>query len=172
MMSDALQTAPNNSGRIPPPAKPSETLGQAVAWLEGVPDIWGSAFAVWLGVATDEQSRRIAGYFREHYDELVIHGQVRHIPGFTDWDGNRVAENGGDYQSGAFWATPVGWFVFTLDRVDPALADRTVLAMVRHFQRHGANEGINAKECRLAGYLASAALPLVGIRDMAARRRG
>ena len=135
-----------------------------------VPDIWGSAFAVWLSVATDEQSQRIAGYFREHYDELVMHGQIRHIPGFTDWDGNRVAENGGDYQSGAFWATPVGWFVFALDRLDPALADRTVIGMVKHFQQHGANEWINAKECRLAGYLASAALPLAGIRDMMARR--
>lgn len=135
-----------------------------------VPYIWGSAFAVWLGVATDEQSQKIAVYFKNHYDEIVQSGQVRHLPGFTNWDGKRAEKNGGRYQSGAFWATPVGWFVYTLDLVDPALADQTVVDMVRHFQKYGACEYIDGENRRLPGYVASAALPLTGIRAMIARR--
>ena len=136
-----------------------------------VPDIWGSAFAVWLGVATKEQSQKIAKYFKEHHNEIVLHGQVRHMPGFMDWNGRKMATNSGQYQSGGFWATPTGWFVYTLDLADPALADQTVIEMVRHFQGHGACEWINREgTCQLPGYTASAALPLAGIRAMLQRR--
>ena len=135
------------------------------------PDIWGSAFAVWLEVATTGQAHTIAKYFKEHHDEIVLHGQVRHMPGFMDWNGHKTATNSGNYQSGAFWATPQGWFVYTLDLADPDLADKTVIAMVRHFQEHSACEWINREgACNLPGYTASAALPLDGIRAMLQRR--
>jgi hypothetical protein len=136
-----------------------------------IPDIWGSAFAVWQGVATAEQAQRIAKYFKEHYDELVLHGQVRHLPGFMDWNGNKTEVNSGNYQSGGFWATPVGWFVYTLDLADSAAADQTVMELARYFQMHGACEWINreGKE-QNPGYTASVALPLAGIRSMLARR--
>jgi hypothetical protein len=146
-------------------------LFRATTGACNIPDIWGSAFAVWLNVATPEQARTVASYFKAHYDELVLHGQVRHMPGFMDWNGQRTAVNSGQYQSGGFWATPVGWFVYTLDLADPALADRTVIEMVRHFQQHGACEWINREGTRqLPGYTASAALPLAGIRAMLERR--
>jgi len=135
-----------------------------------VPDIWGSAFAVWLDVASKEQALAIARYFKEHYKEIVQDGQVRHIPGFMDWNGKKTKQNGGRYQGGAFWATPAGWFVFTLDLADPALADKTVIDMVNHFKVHGACEWINGMHCRLPGYTASASLPLAGIRAMMERR--
>ncbi len=137
-----------------------------------VPDIWGSAFAVWLGVTTPYQSQRIARYFKDHYDELVLNGQVRHTPGFLDWHGRRTEANSGEYQSGGFWATPVGWFVYALDLVDASLADRTVVDLVRFFQVHGACEWINREgKHQLPGYTASAALPLAGIRAMLHRRQ-
>jgi len=43
--------------------------------------IWGSAFAVYLGVADDSQSRAIARYFRDDYSQIVQEGQIRHLPG-------------------------------------------------------------------------------------------
>ncbi len=136
-----------------------------------VPDIWGSAFAVRLDVATQNQAHKTAKYFKDHYDELTLHGQVRHTPGFMDWNGTKTPTNSGKYQSGGFWATPVGWFVDTLDLEDPALADRTVIELVRHFQEHGACEWINREGvCQLPGYTASAALPLEGIDAMLKRR--
>lgn len=136
-----------------------------------VPDIWGSAFAVRLGVARGNQTHQIARYFKNHYDELTLHGQVRHTPGFMDWNGKKTPTNSGKYQSGGFWATPVGWFVYTLDLEDPALADRTVIELARHFQEHGTCEWINREGvCQLPGYTASAALPLEGIDAMLKRR--
>jgi hypothetical protein len=58
---------------------------------------------------TKEQAQKIATYFKQHHDELVLHGQVRHMPGFMDWNGEQTATDRGKYQSGGFWATPVGW---------------------------------------------------------------
>jgi len=136
-----------------------------------VPDIWGSAFAVRLGVADAKQSKAVARYLKEHYAEIVQDGQVRHLPGFTDWNGAKMPTNGGSYQSGAYWATPTGWFVYTLDLVDPSLADKTVVDMVDHFKKFGACEWINGEQRQLPNYLASAALPLDGIRAMLDRRK-
>jgi hypothetical protein len=130
-------------------------------------DIWGSAFSVRLGVADEPQSHAVATYFRDHYDAIVQHGQIRHLPGGVYWESGCRP---GTYQNGAYWATPTGWFVYTLDLVDPALADRTVVDMVRHFQQHGAHEWISGEQMTLPQYLASAALPLDGIRSMQAGR--
>lgn len=131
-------------------------------------DVWGSAFAVFLGIASPDQSQAVAGYFKRHYREIVQHGQVRHLPGGVYWE-----QGGGrdQYQNGAYWATPVGWFVYALDLADPTLADRTVIDMVTHFRQHGACEWIIGDSRQLPHYLASAALPLKGIRAMLERRQ-
>lgn len=132
------------------------------------PDIWGSAFAVYLGVADAAQSRAVARYFQIHYEELVQHGQIRHLPGGIYWEQGCARDQ---YQNGAYWATPVGWFACTLDLVDSPLADRTVLEMVAHFRQFGACEWIFGQQRQLPNYLASAALPLDGIRTMLKRRQ-
>ena len=131
-------------------------------------DIWGSAFAVFLGVADPAQSKQIATYFKTHYAELVQHGQIRHLPGGVYWEEGCPRDT---YQNGGYWATPTGWFVYTLDLTDPELADQTVVDMVRHFQQHGACEWILGEKRQLPNYLASASLPLAGIRAMIERRK-
>jgi len=132
------------------------------------PDIWGSAFAVYLKVATEKQSYAIANYFRMHYEEIVQHGQIRHLPGGMYWEKAREKDQ---YQNGAYWATPTGWFVYTLDLVDPDLADKTIIDMVNHFREYGACEWIIGPTVRLPDYLASAALPLAGIEKMQEHRK-
>ncbi len=130
-------------------------------------DIWGSAFAVFLGVTSANQSQAIANYFKAHYHELVQQGQVRHLPGGVYWEQGCERDQ---YQNGAYWATPVGWFVYTLDLADSELADKTILEMASHFRQYGACEWIMGEKRQLPHYLASAALPLDGIRAMIARR--
>jgi hypothetical protein len=130
-------------------------------------DIWGSAFAVYLGVADDAQAKAIATVFRRDYSGLVQNGQVRHLPPGVYWEKACPRDT---YQNGGFWATPTGWFVYTLDLVDPALADRTVVDLVKDFQSGGACEWILKDVRRLPNYLASASLPLAGIRAMIDRR--
>lgn len=126
-------------------------------------DIWGSAFAVFLGVADPEQAQRIAAYFKDHYKEIVQEGQIRHLPGGVYWEQGCERDT---YQNGGYWATPTGWFVYTLNLADPALADQTVIDLVMGFQKTGACEWVLGEKRVLPNYLASAALPLAGIRAM------
>jgi hypothetical protein len=131
--------------------------------------IWGSAFAVYLGVADDDQSMKIAGYFRDHYSQIVQKGHIRHLPGGVYWETCIAIRD--TYQNGAYWATPTGWFVYTLDLVDPKLADQTVIDLVADFRENGACEWIFGEKHNLPNYLASASLPLAGIRVMIERRK-
>ena len=130
--------------------------------------IWGSAFAVYLGVADKNQSMAIARYFKDNYSQIVQNGQIRHLPGGVYWE--KCVAGRDTYQNGAYWATPTGWFVYTLDLVDPELADRTVIDMVSDFKKGGVCEWILGEKRRLPNYLASASLPLAGIRAMIERR--
>ena len=133
------------------------------------PDIWGSAFAVYLGVADREHSLRIARYFRDHYAEIVERGQLRHLPGGVYWE----AACGRDtYQNGGYWATPVGWFVYALDLVDAKLANQTLLDLVADFQQRGVTEWVRNDHTAVKNYIASATMPLAGARRMLARRSG
>jgi len=131
--------------------------------------IWGSAFAVYLGVANSEQSIAIAEYFRDNYCRIVQDGQIRHLPGGLYWEQCTAATD--TYQNGAYWATPTGWFVYTLDLVDPELADQTVVDLVDAFKKNGVCEWVFDDKHKLPGYLASAALPLASIRAMVDRRK-
>ena len=131
-------------------------------------DIWGSAFAVFLNVADAAQSQAVARYFKMHYDKIVNQGQIRHLPGGVYWEQGCARDT---YQNGAYWATPAGWFVYTLDLVDPGLADRTILDLVSYIKQYGACEWIFGERRHLPRYLASAALPLDGIRAMLERRQ-
>jgi len=130
-------------------------------------DIWGSAFAVYLGVADRAQARAIATVFQRDFSGLVQNGQIRHLPPGVYWEKGGPRDT---YQNGGFWATPTGWFVYTLDLVDPALANQTILDLVKDFQSGGACEWVFEDVRRLPHYLASAALPLAGIRAVLERR--
>ncbi|MCP4261766.1 MAG: hypothetical protein GY774_30330 [Planctomycetes bacterium] len=130
--------------------------------------IWGSAFAVYLGAADKGQSIAIARYLKDNYSKIVQNGQIRHLPGGVYWE---MCVAGRDtYQNGAYWATPMGWFVYTLDLVDSRLADKTVIDMVSDFKKGGVCEWILGEKRRLPNYLASTSLPLAGIRAMIERR--
>ena len=146
---------------------PQWSLFRAATVKCNQPDVWGSIFAVSLGVADDRQSRAIARFLQNHYDKIVRCGQIRHLPRPLYWEGLRYRDR---YQNGGYWATPVGWFVYTLDMVDPALADKTILDMVNDFRRRGVNEWIYGDQTVTPDYIASVALPVVDIRRMLLRR--
>ncbi len=131
------------------------------------PDIWGSAFAINLGIASEEQTHKIARYFKQHYPEIVQRGQLRHTPGGTYWE---VARERDWYQNGGYWATPMGWFIVALDKIDPGLADRTILELVNAMHEQNAPEWFFGDHVQLPGYNASASLPLAGIRKVLENR--
>lgn len=127
-------------------------------------DIWGSAFAVHLGVATETQADDVARYFHDHYAEIVQAGQIRHLPGGTYWEATATARN--TYQNGAFWATATGWFAETLARIDQSLADSTILAMIDDFRARGVNEWVSGSMIGVSAYTANATLPLAIMAEM------
>jgi len=126
------------------------------------PDIWGSAFAVYLEVATSAQARRVAEYFRDHYSEIVQAGKIRHLPGGMYWETCKATP--GTYQNGGFWGVPVGWFVVALWPVAPELAEKTILDFIQDSRRRGFAEWVNGDTLRLPRYVASACAPLPGFR--------
>jgi hypothetical protein len=128
------------------------------------PDIWGSAFAVQLGVATAEQSLSVAQYLKNHYAEVVQNGQIRHLPGGVDWQSAGCAP--GTYQNGGFWGVANGWVVGTLSLVDSELAQQTVVDMVNNYQQKGVLEWLNGSQAGVAQYVASASLPLATLRSL------
>ena len=100
-------------------------------------DVWGSAFAVWLGVAPSERADRIGACFRDNFSGLVQNGQVRHTPANVYWEQVCPRDS---YQNGAYWGTPVGWFAYALERLEPALVDRMFADLVGFYAAHGACE--------------------------------
>lgn len=101
-------------------------------------DIWGSAFAIWLGVLPSEIETRISRHLLALYNEgsIVVEGQVRHLPltgAFGGgWEKSLCAP--GQYQNGGYWATPVGWLVIALQRIDPTAADRLFSEYITHLR--------------------------------------
>ena len=127
-------------------------------------DIWGSAFAVYLGVTDTQQTLAVANYLEANYDGLVQHGQIRHTAPGEYWEYTDQPTDA--HQNGAYWATPTGWFVYALDKVNPALADQTFIDMVNDFEARGMNEWVIGDRTQLPNYCASAALPLDAIQKI------
>ena len=111
------------------------------------PDIWGSAFAVYLGVASQEQHWPLRGISSNTTTRLPIAVRFATCPGGVYWEAACPKDT---YQNGGFWATPTGWFAYTLDLVDSQLADQTVLEMVPR----ASPEWIPGMGCRQTGWRA------------------
>ena len=122
-------------------------------------DVWGSAFAVQLGVATPTQALSVANYLNNNYSAMVINGQVRQIPAPNYWQVALTAQN--TDQDGTYWAVGTGMFAKALATVNPAKSQQTLLDMINWCKTNGAmpeycvNSGAAG-----AGRIVRAALPL------------
>jgi hypothetical protein len=119
-------------------------------------DIWGSAFAVEVGLADDEQADRISEFLVNNKESIFQRGQVRHLPGKETWQRLFVDFHPeGSYQNGAFWATPLPWMVEVIARKDPALARQLVLDTIEYFQENGVAECINGEYRKVPNFVVS-----------------
>ena len=83
-------------------------------------DIWGSAYAVEVGITSKEQTRRIATFLAEQYGEIVLNGQIRHLTRNEGaWNSLSKPCEEGAYQNGAYWATPLAWMIPVYARYTP-----------------------------------------------------
>jgi len=120
-------------------------------------DIWGSAYAVNVGITTIDQSKRISEYLISTADQIVMKGQIRHLQGSdSTWNNLFLSCPAGTYQNGAYWATPLAWVVPVIALQDLPLAKKILGDAMKDFQENGINECINTDYIKIPNYVASA----------------
>lgn len=124
------------------------------------PDLWGSAYAAVLRIASKTQTERIAHYFLRHREQIMLGGYVRHVPGDGTWKRLFRDVPAGTYQNGGYWAVPSGWVARTIATVDEAFARQMMEGLIAQFVQDGACEWINHERQALPGYGASVACVL------------
>ena len=111
-----------------------------------LPDVWGSALAVHLNAtASAQQAASIVNVFVQNETTLFQQGQLRHLPGGVFWGGCFTGcPARGEYQNGAFWATPLAWVAPALARYgQAAFAMKQLQAAAASFTQAGVMECIN-----------------------------
>ena len=120
-------------------------------------DIWGSAYAVYVGITSEEQSKKISEYLIHNADQIVMKGQIRHLPGSdASWNNLFLSITAGTYQNGAYWATPLAWVVPVIAKQNLPLAKKILQNVIKDFQENGINECINTDYLNIPNYVASA----------------
>lgn len=120
-------------------------------------DIWGSAYAVNVGITSMAQSKRISEYLIRNEKQIIMNGQIRHLPG-SDSGWNKLFRSvpEGAYQNGAYWATPLAWVVPVIAQQNLPLAKKILGDVIKDFQKNGINECINTNYLNVPNYVASA----------------
>ena len=108
-------------------------------------DIWASAFGVTLGVLPKHIEANVARHLAKlmQSGEIVAEGQIRHLPKTGTFGGYwEKAGSGRDtYQNGGYWATPTGWLVVALRKVNERASDKLLtdyIGFVRDNRAKGA----------------------------------
>ena len=120
-------------------------------------DVWGSAYAALIRVASKTEAARIGHWLVRSWDNIVLKGYVRHLLKGEYWKRLFVDVTPDTYQNGGYWAVPTGWVAQTMALVNEAAAVKLAETLVASFLRDGACEWINEQQCALPGYGASAA---------------
>ena len=136
-----------------------------------LPFVWGSAFAVYIGATSEEQTHAIGVWLRDNYDKYIQRGQVRHFPKPLHWNNTTFPQE--TYQNGGYWATPFAWVNYSLRNVDPQLANQMLADIAKDFQRYGINEVVNfdvdyVNRAGHAGEYCASLAPLIIYRQLGA----
>jgi len=129
-------------------------------------DVWGSAYAVFIGVTTKEQTQTIGRWFLENQDSVIKRGQVRPIEEREGWQKMLAAIPPDTYQNGAYWAVPSAWVIHALRQVHPAQAQQMLLDLLTDLYQNGVHECINDNYSKGPHYVVSACLPLMAVREI------
>ncbi len=151
------------------------------------PDVWGTAFGVWIGAFDAELERRACDALAREYSagHIAWRGAIRHVPTDRDaradsaWDTSLAAKN--RYQNGAYWSTPTGWVAYAIAKSDRKLAARLLGELVADLRagdfRKGANFGAPFECAHPDGdyrqnpiYMTSVTCPLATIRRLERER--
>lgn len=147
------------------------------------PDVWATAYAVYLGILDKGPAREASEALSKGYRDgvLAMEGQIRHVmttDNFSEttmWEKSAVPIN--SYQNGAYWATPTGWVCFAMAITDPESARQLAAEYVENLRKTDFRLGPEfggPYECvfpptdakQNAVYMTSVTCPLVAFRKM------
>lgn len=111
------------------------------------PDVWGTLFALELGVLPDPVAERARETAAQAVERGTIEylGAVRHVPTDHDfspttaWERSAAALN--RYQNGAYWNTPTGWLINSVRPVSAELSDRLLTRYIDHLRQEDFRQG-------------------------------
>lgn len=116
-------------------------------------DVWGSAYAVYVGVSeyfiSSRISDKIGSYYNHYYQDdlnkpsLFFNGGVRHVIFENDFiPDQQVWEeyfSGGNtyntYQSGAYWSTPIAWIISCLNITRSDVSASLLVDIKKEYER-------------------------------------
>lgn len=138
-------------------------------------DVWGSAYAAYAGIISDDKKYKISRWLAGNYDNIICRGHVRHLVQPEYWNNLLYSPDKGcsrdfeyyprpgTYQNGAYWATPSSWVSGVIRLTDQSLAERMLLDLLEDFKRYGIYEAFNDETGYLGAkdYVASVTL-LIG----------
>jgi len=133
-------------------------------------DIWGNAYAIYIGFPLGKKKSRIVNYLAQNFDAYIMKGQIRHLPQPEFWQNTLVPIKPGTYQNGAYWGTASGWVAFALAKTRPDLAQTIFHDLLQDYQERGVYECINKNYTKLKNYVASAVNPLGALRKIERRK--
>jgi hypothetical protein len=122
-------------------------------------DVWGNAFAFYIGFLEGERRNRVLSFLRDRCPDYTWRGQVRHLLRGEYWERTLIPVAVETYQNGAYWAAASGWVFYALAQVDETLALKMMVDLVANL-RGGMYECVNVKDGKLDHYVVSAVNPL------------
>ncbi|MCQ2378518.1 MAG: hypothetical protein MJ016_04805 [Victivallaceae bacterium] len=150
------------------------------------PDVWGSAYALYYDLVSEETATTISDALAKFYREGAIscEGQICHVPRpyfascASCWEKTscRIAVN--VYQNGSYWATPTGWVVYAIAYRHPDDGKKLFGEYIQHVRKFDfrlKGNGGAPWECiypadayfQNAVYLTSVACPLAAAQRLA-----
>lgn len=114
---------------------------RASTGTSGQADVWGTAYAVYVGLLDGAEKERACDALARAYTNGTIawEGMIRHVPTDMDfsaisaWEIAYTAKN--TYQNGAYWGTATGWVCYAIAQVDRALASQLAREYVAHLRK-------------------------------------
>ncbi len=123
-------------------------------------DIWGNAYAVYIGFPLGDKKSRIVDFLYNNREKYIMNGQIRHLTEPETWKKTLIPVKPGTYQNGAYWGTASGWIAFALLEKYPEQSSKILTDLISDYQQRGPYECINVDYVKINNYVASAVNPL------------
>lgn len=120
---------------------------RASTGLSAQPDVWGTAFAVYVGaLPNDVETAACVGLVDAlKRGTIAWKGGIRHVPTDADFSGKTAWEKAlapkNHYQNGAYWDTPTGWVCFAVAKVDEGAAEALAKDLVAELREGDFRKG-------------------------------